>query len=320
MDPNQDNQNQPFTPSQPAPASPPTPPAFQPPVAPVGEPQAQPMPAASSIPQPAPFTPQPLVQPLESVEPVQPIGPIGSGPDPSMASPAAPLPPQPDNNPVPAGPLPQPNQVPPAPQPFGAGPAPASAGNKLPVKLIAIIGGSVLGVALLACIGWFVYNTFLNVIPLKSYDGEGYSILVPKDYKKEASFGGEVTFDEPDAEAETRSSESISVLDASLFGDDRDKTIAEIDKSLSEDKVKESLDKEDTDTFTNYKLTKIKVDGQDAREITATGMKNGKKVGTIHMMVVYGEKNFYYVIVAAHVGDTSFNNAAGKIMSSFKIK
>jgi len=181
-----------------------------------------------------------------------------------------------------------------------------------------MIVGAVAGLALLGAGGWFAYNTFFNVIPLTTYEGKGYSILVPKDYTKKNNFSdSDISFEEPNADSEERSEESISVL--SDIKDGRDELIKQVDANLTEDKVKDSFTEEDT-KLENYKVEKTTYDGHDARKITATATKDGKKVGSIHMMMVFGDNDFYYVTLLAHVSDPSFEHASGKILSSLKLK
>lgn len=302
MNPNQNDPNQPITPPQAGPLDtvPSAPYSSTPPTEPqpIQQPAAEPNVVAASNGF-EPTTPQSIPQPVSN-DPV-------TSPQPA----AAPVPP---NQPQPTQPL----QTQPFTPPFGANPI-ATPRAKLPVKLIAIVGGSLVGLGLLGGIGWLVYTNFFNMIPLKTYDGDGYSVLVPEEYKKGEEFGGSITFTEKDDSEDTRSSESLSSIDVSLLGDSREDAIKQIDKNFDEDAIKESeLDSED-ETIKDYKLANTTVGGQEARKVSASIFKNDKRVGTIHILIVLGKDKFYYVVVAAHVDDSSFNNAANKILSSFKI-
>lgn len=301
MDPNQNPQSQPG--QQPQPEF--TPQPVQPEAyAPVGQPQAQPQ--------------QPLQQPMQQ-QPVQPMAPTAPQPvavDPAMQA----QPQQPVQQPMPTAAFPQPAAAPAAPAAF-QGPAAAVPVKKpFPTGLVLKLTGSLVALIVLVVGGWFAYATFFGGIPLKEYQGDDYSMLVPKDYnKKDDSFGDGIAFEKPDTKSDEESSVTISSIELNDTYLKRDKMIEILDKNITEDKLKEDYD--DEGELTSLKINKnAKIGGVEARRITASANKDGKKVGSVDIAYILGEEKLYVVAVMAHATEPGLAQSSGKIIESFKIK
>lgn len=316
MDPNQNSQPQP-QPMQPQPAMP------------VDTPAPQQMQSTSGYPDPAmqAQTPQPqpmMQQPPTDAQPAPQSMPVTDQPQQAAATPVMQQQPiqqsVPPASAFPQPPAPMPMQ-PAAPNPAFQGPAAAVPVKKpFPVKLVAALGGGFLALAALIVGGWFAYTAFFGAIPLKEYQADDYSILVPKDYEqKDDSFGDGIVFQKPDTTAEDRSRVSVSSIELNDTFLKRDKMIETLDKALNEDKLKE--DYEDEGSLTNLKIDRnAKVGSVEARRITATANKEGKKVGSIDIAYIFGEKKLYLVSVGAHVSEPGLAQSSDKIINSFKIK
>lgn len=170
------------------------------------------------------------------------------------------------------------------------------------------------GVALLGVGAWLLYTNVFGAIPLKTYQGEGYSVLVPRDYEEESTSSA-VTFSEPEAERDTKSMVSVSKLD--VPSEYRDQYIKMLESSLNEDSLTSTV-QSSASTVKDFKSEEITHNGIEGRKLTATAVKDDKRVGDFTMMILYDEDAFYYVIVAAHESDPALARATDKIISSFK--
>ncbi len=297
MNPQQPNEY----PQAPIEPTPPQPYAPQPPVVPTVQPE---------VPQQPPVyeTPQPVQQPVyQAVPPAQP--PVFS------ATP-------PEQQPVFGGQPPvatAPGVVPP--QAFGTGPGYPPQAPKSKNKLIALIGIIVGGLVLLGGGIWLAISLLGSSVALETYEGDGYSILAPKDYTKDEA-STSVTFEEPDEDSDTQSKVSVASysIESTLKYTTKDKLIEMYDKTLSEENLSESgLTSDSDNTIDNFKKETTTHQDFDARKISFDVKKDGKKVGEGHMLIVFGDDSIYMVSVAAHAGDPGLQKAASKILDSLKI-
>ncbi len=267
-------------------------------------------------PQPAPAAPQPA-GPAPYPAPEAPVAQIQNQPQPAPGQfgPAGPVPPQPGFPPQPQ------NGV------FGSGPAapytPGPAKGK--GKLFTLIGIIVAGLLVLGVGVWALMTFVFGSIALETYKGDGYSILVPKDYTKDES-GSSVTFKEKTDDKTSQSEVSIaaSSIDGASGTMSKDDYIKLYDQYMTEDAFKSSVNglvsSSSKKEFRNFKKDDTKFKGNDAREISIDGYEDGKKVGSVKMLVVFTDKTIYTVMVGAHVNDSGLQRATDKILNSLQIE
>lgn len=275
----------------------------------------QPTSASQFDPSTQPPQPQPMLQP--TLQPAMPVVEQSMQPpvNPMMQQPAQPMPAA-SAFPQPAAPMQQsvPNSA-------FQGPAAAVPIKKpFPLGLVLKLTGGLLTLVVLAVGGWFAYTTFFGGIPVKEYQGDDFSMLVPKDYDKEdKTFGDGIRFEKPGVDDDEKSVVSVSSLEFDDKYLTRDKMIEAVDEGLNEDKIKEQYD--DTGSLSDLKINKsAKLSGVEARRVTATANKKGKKVGSLDVAYIFGDKKIYVVAVIAHVSEPGLAQSSGKIINSFKIK
>lgn len=207
------------------------------------------------------------------------------------------------------------------PQAFGTGPGYPAQAPKSNNRLIALIGIIVGGLVLIGGGIWLAISLLGSSVALETYEGDGYSILVPKDYTKDES-STSVTFEEPDEDSDTQSKVAVASysIKSTLQYTTKDKLIETYDKSLSEESLSESgLTSSSDNTIDNFKKETTTYQDFDARKISFDVKEDGKKVGEGHMLIVFGDESIYMVSVAAHSSDSGLQKAASKILDSFKI-
>ena len=292
-------------------------------------PTVEPQPIVVDSVQPAP-EPQPIAEPVPPVavepQPVAPAAiesqpPVGVQPSVEAVPPVAAQPVVPPTPVAPSGATP-----PPSPPPvdgsvaFGTGPTatPVPAGNKKLITIVAAVAG---GIAVLGLIIWVLIAFVFNSIALESYKGEGYTILVPKDYKEDESLGS-VSFVEPDSDDEDEQSQVVvgsTPTENILAYMKKDDAIELYDDMLDEDNFTDDLGFSDDSTVTNFKKEDVTHQGFDARKVTFDVEEDGKYIGSGYILLVFGDDAFYIVTVAAHSSDPGLNKAANKILDSLEI-
>ncbi|GEM_PF-2569926 len=331
-DPN--NMNGPGAPQVP-PQPPVTPP--QPPVVPQQPPVIDN--PITTDPQQIPAAQGPMMDASTQVS--QPVAPL---PDPSVQPPVAAAPqfqpqPQPAEMPVPPQPfngVQQPAQTPVQPpvvpgmgaqQPvFGTGPQMAAPAAAFPKKLILMIA-AIIGALLIVGGGIWALMTFVfGSIKLETYQGEGYSILVPSDFKKEESSAGAVTFESDRKEGKGGDVYSVMTVGTTDVpaGVSVDSAVKMYDEMFTEEAFTQSVESSgsgDSSEIRDFKVDKTDYDGHTARTYTAVAYQDDTKVGDFSMVIVFGEKKMYMVMVGAHAQtEPGFRKAAGKILNSLKIE
>lgn len=104
----------------------------------------------------------------------------------------------------------------------------------------------------------------------------------------------------------------------------KDDYIKLYDQYMTEDAFKSSVNglvsSSSKKEFRNFKKDDTKFKGNDAREISIDGYEDGKKVGSVKMLVVFTDKTIYIVMVGAHVNDSGLQRATDKILNSLQIE
>ncbi|OYX53791.1 hypothetical protein B7Y92_01730 [Candidatus Saccharibacteria bacterium 32-50-13] len=176
------------------------------------------------------------------------------------------------------------------------------------------------GLVAIGLIVWVLFAFVFNSIALESYKGDNYSVLVPKEYEKEES-ASSVAFKEPDADSDEQSQmmvTSIPIKDA-LTVMSRADMVKLYDDAFSEDNLTDSSGFSSSNAIANFTKDETEYQGFDARKITFDVEKDGKRSGSGHILVVFGDEAFYAVVVAAHTSDPALERAAGKILNSLEI-
>ena len=287
MNPNDPQQPYPPAPQPEAPAPQPYP-----------QPEAQPVAAPVA---PAEYPAQPAPQQYAASEPVAPVAPSPFG-----APAAAPIAPAQPGAPIASGPV---------------GPTPGLK-KPFPKKLAILIGAIVGGVAVLAVLAVVVVNLIAaNSLPLKTYEGSSYTILVPEKYEVDEK-SSSVTFTEPDAEKDEESSMSVSAIE-DFPAEYRDQFLKSIDENLTEEKLKEAVESSsssDTGTFSNFNIEKTTQGDFEARIMTADVKKDGGQTGKVRFVYLIGDDAVYIISILAHSSDIGLSNQAQKITDSFTVK
>lgn len=257
-------------------------------------------------------------------QPINPIPQPSPQPEP-LAGPSPAEQPQPATTPSPVA---EPVAPAPQPQPQAAGAAtpmpeqPSQKGkkNKLP-GLIAIV----VGVLLLVGGGvWAAVHFLGGGVPLEEYQGEGYSVSVPKEYERE-DLGQAVNFNGPGDDVATQSRVTVSASPTGpiLTAISREELIAQYDTTYSEDSITESLTGEDEQgreiTTRNFSKSDDDHNGIEARRVSFEMYAGDEHIGTVSTLVVFGEDTIYTVNILAHQDQPGLQKSSGKILSSLKI-
>ena len=263
--------------------------------------------------------PQPAVEPAPVAAPVADVVP----PAPQPVQPQQPAQPQPFGAAPQPGATPDVNQPPVQPQAFGAGPTPLppqKSNNKLIILIASIVGGLLLiggGV-------WAILTFMVGGIKLETYQGEGYSVLVPSEYTKKES-GDTISYESERKKGkndkDVYSTMSVSSTDMPA-GTTKDQVVEMYDKLFSEETFTQSVSSASPDGagVKDFKSEEITHQGHTARKYTATAEQDGQEVGKFTMIVVFGEKKLYMLVVAAHSDiEPGFRKSVDKIINSFKI-
>lgn len=311
--------NDPNTTPQPQGAVPQLTPLQQPPyqAAPSMPPQpgAMTQPAYQAPPVPQPPI-QPMAQPLAPQPPVQPMTPQ----PPYGASPLA----APDVQPMQQSYPPLQNQ----PQPMPTTPSPYDQSvfqkRRFPMKLV---GGAITALVLIGIsIASFIMTQ--QPVTLEKYEGDGYTILVPKEYKKETNSQGTMwTSREYEGKNGKKNAGSLlAVFVDRTMRDDSKEVLEQYD--AAEQDIITSITSGIADSLGGANITardvatkKDDYRGLPARTITAKIYNGDSMTGTMHMRTVFTKRGMYMVTVAAHQQvEAGFRNSAEKILDSFEIK
>ena len=272
---------------------------------------------------------------MQPQEPQNPNVTPPAAPDAGMPTPQAPVTPPtdpgvPPANPMPGAPapdagLPPAPATPPMPGSDGAAPAPsfdtassaAAAGGKNKKKLVMLII-AVAAVIILAVGGWFGYKAFFGGIKLETYTTNGLSMLVPSGYDKKDKSGA-TAFIKPGGNEDDNSGVFLfaQAYPQSITADQQKQVQTEIKTELQN--TTESF-VSDKDKMENVKITDITYKGHAALKMTASAIRDGKKIGDITLIEFTTDKSLYMVGVAVRTEDGSLGKSTDKIINSLEIK
>ncbi|MDO4781015.1 MAG: hypothetical protein Q4A34_01300 [Candidatus Saccharibacteria bacterium] len=303
---------QPTPPQQPpyqaAPSMPPQPgamaqPAYQAPPAP--QPPMQPM---MQPPAPQPPAPQPPTQPMTPQPPY--------GPSPVMAPGVQPM--QQSYPPLQN----QPQTMPITPSPYDQS---VFQKRRFRVKLV---GGAITAMVLIGISIASFIMTQHQPVTLEKYEGDGYAILVPKEYKKETNSQGTMwTSREYEGEnGEKNVASRMAVLAERSSAADVQELIRQYDSGQQEflksmaDGVASANDGANI-TLRDVETKKDNHRGLPARSVTAKAYSGDKMTGMLYVRTIFTEKGMYMVVVAPHQQvESGFRESAQKILDSFEVK
>lgn len=232
-------------------------------------------------------------------------------------------------------PVPQPYAAPPtngasgmpptssAPMFNGGTPAPAAGapGPKQKLKLpkwLLLGAPAVIVVVVLAVV--FLLPLINGGLKLETYSGDGYSALVPKDYEKTTVSGATAFKENGDEDEETK---SAVIVNSEPYGydltADQLNDVKEYFKENAESLISSSVSKNGSNELNNFDIKDATVDGHDAFRISADVEKDGKKVGVVTGVVIFGKEDLFMLLVAAHNDDKDLIKSADKIISSIKV-
>jgi hypothetical protein len=186
-------------------------------------------------------------------------------------------------------------------------------------KLFIILGAVIAGLVVFGMGAWLlIMYVVSHNIALKTYSGNGYSVLIPTDYTADTSDSTSLTFKNPKSKDSATLSEE-GILTHDFPSGQRDTVIAAFDKAYTKESIASSTSSS-TDTIDNFSIIKTKQSGQEARRIHADIKSSGKKAGTSDIEIVFGTDKAYFINVNAYITDQAFGNSAGKILDSFTLK
>lgn len=230
----------------------------------------------------------------------------------------------------PANPTQQPNPATPPPPAAAPTPSPSaptgSQGNwqspaaaaqpKNNKKMIMIIVGVVVGLAVIAGAAFGAMKMFGSSIKLETYQNDDFSVLVPEGYEMKEE---QITeFKEPGPE------ETQSVVIAHY--QELPQTLEESQLSEVRDTFRDQLQESAADFVTgseeieNLKVEDTTFKGEQGILLTATMTKDGKKIGDIKLVAVINTTSIYMVGVGAHISDGNLVKETDKIINSFELK
>ena len=184
-------------------------------------------------------------------------------------------------------------------------------------KKYKLIGISIITAAilLLGVAGYFAYSA-LSGLKLTKYTGEGYSLLVPADFKQEEN--SDITTFQEDEDESTAS--AIVTIGDSFPNEPTDE---ELDTAINLFKVSlESGLEEYTGRgeITNLSVTDTTHKGHKAIRATADAEEDGKHLGKITVIWAFTKKGYYGLIILAHQEDADFAKKVDKIIDSFEVE
>lgn len=206
----------------------------------------------------------------------------------------------------------------------GAAPLAAKKSNK---KLIILIAAIVGGLALIGGGIFLAISLLANNLPLKEYQGETYTILVPETYI-ETIEGPTASFSlyEPKDET-TKYKNSVVTVSSTEYNEflTKESWMKLIDENFTKERIEEAGDKTSSSvaegyTYENVTLRSEKLSGSETRGYTADVLKDGTVVGKLYSAYVFGNDNMYIVAILARQDSPGFAASAEKIFTSFTAK
>lgn len=188
--------------------------------------------------------------------------------------------------------------------------------NKKPGLVMAIFGG----VVLLGLIAWALVFFVFGSISLETYNKDNYSILAPQGYEKDES-SLSVTFRKPNADSGEQSQVAVTTapIEEALEQMERSQIIEIYDDAFDEEVLANSSLSSNNE-IVDFKRDNLEHQGFEARKMTFNLEENGTKVGSGSVLLVFGDKSVFVVMVAAHADDPGLARSAEKILNSLEIK
>jgi len=193
----------------------------------------------------------------------------------------------------------------------------ASAQTAGRAKKFKLIGVGIIAAAVLALGvgGYFVYGALMG-LKLKEYRGDGYSLLVPADYKEEEE-GSTIIFKEDDDE------DSASEL--RVAGESFPRTVTDEEIDTVVESFKQGIEQgigefSGENEIKNVQITDTTHKGNKAVKITADAVKDGKNVGKVVMVFAFTHEGYYGLALIVHHQDTGLDKKVDAIIESFEIE
>lgn len=271
------------------------------------------------------------------MNPTNPINPSDQTPQPAPTEPTpqpqpdAPTPTVPEQ---PAPPLAQPAQ-PMGSVPTGApAPIPTPGKKPFPKKLVILVGSIVGGLVILGVAAWLLLPLVTGgkgplggissplaglTQSLKTYEGDGYSILVPADFTEAqvGTSGKSVSFSE---KSEGTVKSSIGLTSDDYDSTDKASMIAYLKKTNNEETIKDIARQLGDDyAVENYKAGEATVNGLDAFKIEYDTKLTADVSGHLTRVYIFGKK-YYSISVTALSSTPSLVANTDKIINSIQEK
>lgn len=165
-------------------------------------------------------------------------------------------------------------------------------------------------------------------VTLERYEGDGYSILVPKEYEKETNSNGVIWTSEKytgESGKKNVASRMAVLVDRNLPTDVQELT-RQYDSEQQEilRSVVDGVNSANDGTSITLQDAETKKDdhrGLPARSITAKVYSGDKMTGMFYMRTIFTEKGMYMIVVAPHQQvESGFRESAQKILDSFEVR
>ena len=167
---------------------------------------------------------------------------------------------------------------------------------------------------------WAVnHGIFSKGTPLTTYEGQGYSILVPEDYKKDTADPQNVSFTHPNAKSDEAAS-AVNIVSRSGIADYKSELKTSFKEEYTEDKLKELVSPA---TVKSYDSKDKTINGLEAQVVKADiEEKDGDTVRKAQIVyaVIYGSDDLYVVSILANGNDHGLSKQVDTIVESFKQK
>ncbi len=184
--------------------------------------------------------------------------------------------------------------------------------------IILIILGSLLSVgAIIITLCFFILNT----TSLKEYNGEGYSILVPRSFDKQKSSSisdyllDKVTFSNPRKDETGRQSGIEFAYHPFNAGENRSSDLAKLDEKYFDE---ENPHYKESSQTTDVRITKYTKDNKDFRVVKTKLLSNGQIVGNGTGAYIVTDKGEFYFKSAITNDDARIEAKIDEMLDSYK--
>lgn len=201
-------------------------------------------------------------------------------------------------------------------------PMPTEGTKKQKIIKFGVIGGAIVVLLVAGILGFTMWKN--NQIALETYEGDGYTMLVPVGYEESVEDDETVNFTEVSEDAGEQSVVSVgaSVVPESATEED----IKQVKELFTEDKIKEALEGDNTDDVPLFKGAaniQLKTTDEDNKYVvsgTADIVEDGITTGKIYLKFTLTDKNLSLVAVRADASDPGLDNKAQTIIDSLKFE